>query len=210
MRWRTHGFSNCPGSLASRELLANPERDSCAQEQRGDEACDKQQMGSDQSFGTPESRKRKMLSSLETTMSTHLVWPVDPYKVAATREGMCAHVVSMISARTGWFVDCVRFCMSDGMVKSWGGDGGMQVWQYELRAGEYIERVEQVNQDKVGYLGSCLVFHLSSSRQIHIRGTRGQRRKGKVRMYRTRKVGEQIDGLVFNDGLLTGCTYSMI
>ena len=167
-------------------------------------------MGSDQSFGTPESRKRKMGSRLETTMNTHLAWPLVPYKASAARDGMWPHVVSMISARTGWFVDCVRFCMSDGKVTSWGGDGGTQVCQYELRAGEYIERVEQVNQDKVGYLGSCLIFHLSSSREIQIRGTRGQRRKGKVSMYRTTKVGQQIDGLVFKDGVLAGCTYSMI
>ena len=138
VRWTTHGFSNCPGSLASRALLANHEKEYRSEEQRVDDACDREQMGPDQSFGSPESRKRKMGSGLEITMNTHLAWPLDPYKASAPREGMWPHVVSMISARTGWFVDCVRFCMSDGHVKSWGGDGGMQVSQYELRAGEYI------------------------------------------------------------------------
>ena len=88
-------------------------------------------------------------------------------------------LVSKICSRTGWYVDCLALHLRTGEVHVHGGGCGVSQNEMQLNSDEYICAVTQQNFH-VGYLGSALIFHLSSGRMISIEGSTGNKKKKNV------------------------------
>jgi hypothetical protein len=110
--------------------------------------------------------------------------------------------VTKITGRTGWYVDSVALHTGEEKIE-YGSSGGDNDSINDLRPGEYICAVTQKNYD-VGYLGSSLVFHLSSGRDVAIEGKPWAHKKCRFQDQFAVNEGEKVVGLEFEGSRLVG------
>jgi len=118
------------------------------------------------------------------------------------RRGPPTDSVTKITGRTGWYVDFVALHTGEGKIE-YGSSGGDNDSINDLRPGEYICAVTQKNYD-VGYLGSSLVFHLSSGRDVAIEGKPWAQKKCRFQDQFAVNEGEKLVGLEFEGSRLVG------
>ena len=85
--------------------------------------------------------------------------------------------VRLITCRTGWYIDKVRFIGWGGWSEEWTateGFGGDLPHKHPLEMHEKIIKIVQRNWS-YGFLGSHLLFFLSSGRTIEIKGTHNRK-----------------------------------
>ena len=101
--------------------------------------------------------------------------------------------VHIIRSRTGWYIDKVEFIGWGDWSEEWAateGCGGGPPEEHPLAIDEKIIKIEQRNWSK-GFLGSALLFSLSSGRTLHIHGTHNTKKMHE------QKVLEAPDGWEF-------------
>ena len=86
--------------------------------------------------------------------------------------------VKLIRSRTGWYIDKVEFIGWGDWAEKWvatEGLGGDLPKKHPLAIHEKIIKIEQRNWTR-GFLGSDLLFTLSSGRTVHIHGTHNRKK----------------------------------
>ena len=121
---------------------------------------------------------------------------------AAQPQGM--GFVSKIISQTSWYVDRLELHLRTEEVHVHGGEAWESLSENEmtLNSDEYICAVTQQNF-QVGYLGSALIFHLSSGRVISILGS-ASNKKAKSVIELVAPSAKQIIDLKFEGSRLAG------
>ena len=137
-----------------------------------------------------------------TPKSAAVKRPCDPlnYSDDASKRRTCYNAVKQIISRTGWYVDYVEFKYDDGSSDGHGNhDRGTSTKCETLNAGETIIEAEQQGWS-YGYLGSALIFRLSTGREIKIHGSSGQKNQGAKKFSTSENY--PITNLLFDDSKL--------
>ena len=105
------------------------------------------------------------------------------YSDAASKRRVCYNAVKQIKCKTGWYVDYVELKYEDGSCEGHGNhEKGTSTKCETLNVGETIIEAEQQGWS-YGYLGSALIFRLSTGREIKIHGSSGQKNKGAEKVF---------------------------
>ena len=98
------------------------------------------------------------------------------YSDAAWKRRLCYNAVKQIQCKTGWYVDYVEFTYEDGSSEGYENhEKGTSMKCEALNVGETIIEAEQQGWS-YGYLGSALIFRLSTGREIKLHGLSGQKK----------------------------------
>ena len=98
------------------------------------------------------------------------------YSDAASKRRVCYNAVKQIQCKTGWYVDYVELTYEDGSSEGYGNhEKGTSMKCEALKVGETIIEAEQQGWS-YGYLGSALIFRLSTGREIKLHGLSGQKK----------------------------------
>ena len=110
-----------------------------------------------------------------TTAAVKRPYETINYSDAAKKRKVCYNAVTQIQCKTGWYVDYVELTYEDGSSEGYGNqDKGTSIKYETLNVGETIIEAEQQGWT-YGYLGSALIFRLSTGRVIKIHGSSGQK-----------------------------------